>query len=529
MCFVRGMPGNVFFFCGGAAAGRRCYTEKFWGKCCQRCERHIYADDDYAGTMGEDLDDDPPFDFDKWFSSKNPSEQERLNLIVMNYFNSNNDILDPVESNYHLEAIAAEYDLMQHGEDTKFIQHMTEGPVELGRLTPDDSPTGRRPWQYGIPIKYDPNDRADIEMKYTSSDVFEVSFDLLLKDQRMAPQWMRAEEPVEIEEDLPEVRVNENPPQGSACCEDLIAAMMDLDKRYGSTSLLLDHDWVHDGTESCEDAADFLDSSISYGKYLVEDDDYWREHGPNAQMEWLASDQGQLEAKVLAEMREIKQQYEMCKGTEGSFGNEDMGFYASEDPFEIAWDMVIKMPIRPGSLHQKNREYSYFNPKRKAKQFMDQIPPLRAVPIDEGDESDDDQLSYEAIYDHDDGFSHTPATIVGPEGIIAERVDTPDSSEIIAGREDKRVWGDPLSQRREWWLQGPHGDLYARRGDGKGNVAMEEGNQYRIEEGNLQGKDREKLMEYLEMLSTMMGQHGDQLILGNDVRMMPNPDLERKS
>jgi len=26
-----------------------------------------------------------------------------------------------------------------------------------------------------------------------------------------------------------------------------------------------------------------------------------------------------------------------------------------------------------------------------------------------------------------------------------------------------------------------------------------------------------------------MNQHGDELILDNDVRMMPNPDLERKS
>jgi hypothetical protein len=287
---------------------------------------------------------------------------------------------------------------------------------------------------------------------------------------------------------------------------------------------------THDDIVSCEDAVSFLDSQLSYGKYLLEDGDYWEEDGlgGEARSEWMASEQAELESKILAEMREIKDQYEMCKGTEGSLGDDDMGFYASADPFEIAWDQVIKMPIRPESLHQKRREYSYFNPKREAKQLMDQIPPLMAVPIDQGDESDDDELSYEAIYDHDDGFSHTPAMIVGPEGIIAERVDTPDSSEIIGGREDKRTWGDPNAQRREWWLQGPHGDLYARRGDGKGNVAMEEGNQYRIEDGNLQGKDREKLMEYLEMLSTMMNQHGDELILDNDVRMMPNPDLEGK-
>jgi uncharacterized protein (DUF1330 family) len=71
-------------------------------------------------------------------------------------------------------------------------------------------------------------------------------------------------------------------------------------------------------------------------------------------------------------------------------------------------------------------------------------------------------------------------------------------------------------------LFGPHGDLYARRKN-------EEGNQYEIEEGNLQGRRHEKLEEYLEMLSTMMGQHGDQLITRDGSIMMPNPDLERKS
>lgn len=490
--------------------------------------------------MGEDLDDDPPFDFGKWFSSKNPSEQERLNLIVMNYFNLNNDIYDPVESNYHLEAIAAEYDLMQHGEDTQFIQHMTEGPVELGRVGAYDKPmeemtVGDLDTMYGVPINYDPDDRADIEMKYTSSDVFEIAFDHIAKaneggrpmDNRLAPQWMKVEDPPYVADDeITGVGMNEIPPQGDDCCEDLRTELIRLDNKYNTTTAELLFEFRQfDHEEDCEELAEALDDMIGYAEHLLST---YLDPDASAMMHQMDPKPFDAVKECLDELRQAKVEYDSCKGTQ--FGDVNhLDFTASEDPFEIAWDIVIKMPIRPGSLHQKRREYSYFNPKRKAKQFMDQIPPLRAVPIDEGDESDDDQLSYEAIYDHDDGFSHTPASIFGPEGIIAERVDTPDSSEIIAGREDKRVWGDPLSQRREWWLQGPHGDLYARRGDGKGNVAMEEGNQYRIEEGNLQGKDREKLMEYLEMLSTMMGQHGDQLILGNDVRMMPNPDLERKS
>jgi hypothetical protein len=188
------------------------------------------------------------------------------------------------------------------------------------------------------------------------SGAFDQIWDLVKNDQRMAPQWMRSEEPVEIEEDLPEVRVNENPPQGSACCEDLIAAMLDLDKRYGSTSLLLGHDWISDGTESCELAVGFLDSAINYGKYLLDEGGGYMEYGVaegtyateaearHAHRMWVESDQGQLETKVLAEMREIKQQYEMCKGTQG-FGGEDMGFYASADPFERTWDLLMKAPL----------------------------------------------------------------------------------------------------------------------------------------------------------------------------------------
>jgi len=483
-------------------------------------------------VMDEDLDDGPPFDFERWFASKDPSEQERLNLIVMNYFNLNNDIYDPVESNYHLESIAAEYDLMQHGEDTKFIQHMTEGPVELGRVGAYDKPmeemtVGDLDTMYGVPINYDPDDRADLEMKYTSSDVFTDVWSVLKNDQRIAPQWMKVEDPPYVGDDeITGVGMNEIPPQGDECCEDLRTELIRLDHKYQGTTaeLLFEHmQFMQD--EGCAELEDALDDLTQYAEHLLST---YLDPDASAVMHRMNPKPFDAVRECLDELQQAKLEYDSCKGTQ--FGDVNhLDFTASEDPFEIAWDMVIKMPIRPGSLHQKRREYSYFNPKRKAKQFMDQIPPLMAVPIDEGDESDDDQLSYEAIYDHDDGFSHTPATIVGPEGIIAERVDTPDSSEIIAGREDKRVWGDPLSQRREWWLQGPHGDLYARRGDGKGNVAMEEGNQYRIEEGNLQGKDREKLMEYLEMLSTMMNQHGDELILDNDVRMMPNPDLERKS
>ena len=292
-----------------------------------------------------------PFNFDEYFYSKSPADQEQLNQIVMHYFNVNRDLDDPVESNDHLEVIADEYDRMKRGEDTKFIQHMNEGPAELGRLHPDDLPRG-----FGIPIKYDPDDREDLEMKYTSSDAFEIAFDHIAKaneggrpmDNRLAPQWMRSEEPVEIEEDLPEVRVNENPPQGSACCEDLIAEVLGLIKRY-PTSLLVGETDVE--IVSCEDAVSFLDSQLSYGKYLLEDGDYWDGIGEDARSEWMASEQAQFESKILAEMREIKEQYEMCKGTEGSLGDDDMGFYASADPFEIAWDILIKRQTELGEHH----------------------------------------------------------------------------------------------------------------------------------------------------------------------------------
>ena len=119
-----------------------------------------------------------PFNFDEYFYSKSPADQEQLNRIVMHYFNVNPDLDDPVESNDHLEVIADEYDRMQRGEDTKFVQHMNEVPAQLGRLDPDD-----QRHQFGIPIKYDPDDREDLEMKYTSADPFEIAWDILTKGQ----------------------------------------------------------------------------------------------------------------------------------------------------------------------------------------------------------------------------------------------------------------------------------------------------------------------------------------------------------
>ena len=194
------------------------------------------------------------------------------------------------------------------------------------------------------------------------SGAFDRIWDLIKNDQRMAPQWMRAEEPVEIEEDLPEIRVNENPPQSDACCDDLIAAMVDLANRHGHESLLLGHDWIWSTNESCEDAVEFLDSAIDYGKYLCEEGGGWMDYdlaegtyatedeARSAWLDFVNNEQGQLEVKVLAEMREIKQQYEMCKGTEGSFGDEDMGFYASADPFERTWDLLVKAPLDLDSI-----------------------------------------------------------------------------------------------------------------------------------------------------------------------------------
>tara|TARA_R100000388_G_C7222444_1_gene149755 strand:- start:477 stop:1094 length:618 start_codon:yes stop_codon:yes gene_type:complete len=162
---------------------------------------------------------------------------------------------------------------------------------------------------------------------------------------------------------MPEVDVEPLRQDGDSCCEDLILAMLDLDKRYGTKSLLLGHDWIIDGTESCEEAVGFLDSAISYGKYLLEDGGGYMEYGVaegtyateaearHAHRMWVESDQGQLETKVLAEMREVKQQYEMCKGMantgfEGAKEDESTGFYASDEPFEVSWDSIMKQQRR---------------------------------------------------------------------------------------------------------------------------------------------------------------------------------------
>lgn len=359
--FCAGYAWKCFFFLRGGAAERRCYTEKFHRKSCQRCERHIYAEDGYAGTMGEDLDDDPPFDFDKWLSSKDPSEQERLNLIVMKYFDLNNDIFDPVESNYHLEAIAAEYDLMQHGEDTKFIQWMNEGSVELGRVGAYDKPieelkVGDLDTMYGVPIMYDPDDRADLEMKYTSSDVFEIAFDHIAKaneggrpmDNRLAPEWMKVEDPPYVGDDeITGVGMNEIPPQGNDCCEDLRTELIRLNHKYhGTTAELLFDDMEFMQDEDCADLEDALDDLTQYAEELLS---FYIDPDAKAMLHRMNPTPFVAIKECLDELRQAKLEYDSCKGNQ--FGDVNhLDFTASEDPFEIAWDMVMKAPLDLDSI-----------------------------------------------------------------------------------------------------------------------------------------------------------------------------------
>jgi hypothetical protein len=154
---------------------------------------------------------------------------------------------------------------------------------------------------------------------------------------------------------IPEVETDEKPPQGDSCCEDLKMSMLDLVKRHGSESLLLVNDWISDGTESCEEALEFLNSAIDYGIFLIEDGggylsydlaegEYATEkEAKHAHRMWVDSEQGQLEKKVLAEMRQILAQYELCQGTKRGFGDVDHDmFYASADPFEYSWNLIIK-------------------------------------------------------------------------------------------------------------------------------------------------------------------------------------------
>ena len=154
---------------------------------------------------------------------------------------------------------------------------------------------------------------------------------------------------------IPEIETDEKPPQGDSCCEDLKMSMLDLDKRHGSESLLLGNDWITDGTESCEEALEFLNDAIGYGKFLLEDGGGYlsydlaegtyatEKEARHAHRMWVDSEQGQLEKKILAEMRQILEQYELCQGTKRGFGDVDHElFQASVDPFEYSWNMIIK-------------------------------------------------------------------------------------------------------------------------------------------------------------------------------------------
>lgn len=212
----------------------------------------------------------------------------------------------------------------------------------------------------------DPNNELGLRDD-DDEDIFTRAWDTITKnDLRIIPPYLRdAVEDYMGGAEMPEVDVEPLRQDGDSCCEDLILAMLDLDKRYGTKSLLLGHDWITDGTEPCEEAVGFLDSAISYGKYLLEDGGGYMEYGVaegtytteaearHAHRMWVESDQGQLETKVLAEMREVKQQYEMCKGMantgfEGAKEDESTGFYASAEPFELAWDSIMKQPTWQG-------------------------------------------------------------------------------------------------------------------------------------------------------------------------------------
>ena len=60
------------------------------------------------------------------------------------------------------------------------------------------------------------------DASWGDSMMFDQIWDLIKNDQRMAPSWMKEEEsPYAGDVEITGVGMNEIPPQGNECCEDL--------------------------------------------------------------------------------------------------------------------------------------------------------------------------------------------------------------------------------------------------------------------------------------------------------------------
>lgn len=153
---------------------------------------------------------------------------------------------------------------------------------------------------------------------------------------------------------------------GDECCADLRNGLANLKtwslNHYKGLSGQM-NEAVHgsipfnEGIEgaSCETLVEALDDAISYGEYAFEEGGntvaYWKDYGFESEQhamaehrELLDDEDGKHEKEYLDRLRQLKLEYDACKmgGFDDAKENEATGFYASADPFERTWDLLMK-------------------------------------------------------------------------------------------------------------------------------------------------------------------------------------------
>ena len=139
---------------------------------------------------------------------------------------------------------------------------------------------------------------------------------------------------------IPEVETNDMPLQGDKCCEDLRTELLRIENKYKETAAVVLFE-VGDGLAAdgdCEELVDSLDDLIGYAEHLLS-----RYIDPDAKV-MIHGIQPKPFGSIkecLVDLQQAKLEYEACKM--GGFGDVDHDmFYASVDPFEYSWNMIIK-------------------------------------------------------------------------------------------------------------------------------------------------------------------------------------------
>ena len=212
--------------------------------------------------------------------------------------------------------------------------------------------------------------------QFMASHDFNKSWDSITKNRPMPPDYFIDAHPASSGVDIgelmgdmtsPEIDIKDVGGEGDECCADLRTGLANLDTysenyydgKLGPTmSAIHDHIDYDKGIEgaSCEMLVDALNGAIGSGEYSLEQGGnavaYHQDYGFSSEAEAMAdhrnqtesSEQFQHEMEVLNRLRQLKLEYEACNmiADTGGFEDQDMGFYASADPFELAWDSIRK-------------------------------------------------------------------------------------------------------------------------------------------------------------------------------------------